>query len=462
MRARTLAVNAFDMCCLGHIQQGLWRHPRDRSKNFEHLAYWTDYAHRLERGLFDGLFLADVVGIYDVYQNSPDAAIRSAVQVPVNDPMLIIPAMALVTRHLGFGVTVNLSYESPYLFARRMSTLDHLTQGRIAWNIVTGYLDSAARAQGFQQQMKHDDRYDMADEFMEIVYKLWEDSWDDDALCSQFASGDYADPAKVKAIKHEGKQYRLDARHLCSPSIQRTPMLYQAGASTRGQAFAGKHAECIFLNGQSFDALATLTKAFRAQAVACGRKGEDIKIFVGASLIAASTKAEAQDRYDEYKQYVDSEAALVHASASMGIDLAKVDLEEPVQTSVQQSQAVQSNVQAVMQQHGKQWTKADLLRQMVLGSRQTPIVGSGSELADYLVNLQVSCDVDGINLSRTVVPECFDDFIDHVVPALQDRGAYKTQYEEGSIRRKLFGSDRLPLTHPARAAYDSARSEENP
>ena len=322
MRARTLAVNAFDMCCLGHIQQGLWRHPRDRSKNFEHLAYWTDYAHRLERGLFDGLFLADVVGIYDVYQNSPDAAIRSAVQVPVNDPMLIIPAMALVTRHLGFGVTVNLSYESPYLFARRMSTLDHLTQGRIAWNIVTGYLDSAARAQGFQQQMKHDDRYDLADEFMEVVYKLWEDSWADDALSSPFDSRDYADPAKVQAIKHEGKQYRLDARHLCSPSIQRTPMLYQAGASTRGQAFAGKHAECIFLNGQSFDALATLTKAFRAQAVACGRKGEDIKIFVGASLIAAGTKAEAQDRYDEYRQYVDSEAALVHASASMGVDLA--------------------------------------------------------------------------------------------------------------------------------------------
>ncbi len=462
MRARTLAVNAFDMCCLGHIQQGLWRHPRDRSKNFEHLAYWTDYAHRLERGLFDGLFLADVVGIYDVYQNSPDAAIRSAVQVPVNDPILIIPAMALVTRHLGFGVTVNLSYESPYLFARRMSTLDHLTQGRIAWNIVTGYLDSAARAQGFQQQMKHDDRYDLADEFMEIVYKLWEDSWADDALSSQFDSRDYADPTKVQAIKHEGKQYRLDARHLCSPSIQRTPMLYQAGASARGQAFAGKHAECIFLNGQSFEALAALTKAFRSQAVACGRKREDIKIFVGASLIAASTKAEAQDRYDEYKQYVDSEAALVHASASMGVDLAKVDLEESVQTSVQQSQAVQSNVQAVMQQHGKQWTKADLLRQMVLGSRQAPIVGSGSELADYLVNLQMCCDVDGINLSRTVVPECFDDFIDHVVPALQDRGAYKTKYEEGSIRRKFFGADRLPLNHPARAAYVSTRSQKNP
>ena len=462
MRARTLAVNAFDMCCLGHIQQGLWRHPRDRSKNFEHLAYWTDYAHRLERGLFDGLFLADVVGIYDVYQNSPDAAIRSAVQVPVNDPILIIPAMALVTRHLGFGVTVNLSYESPYLFARRMSTLDHLTQGRIAWNIVTGYLDSAARAQGFQQQMKHDDRYDLADEFMEIVYKLWEDSWADDALSSQFDSRDYADPTKIQAIKHEGKQYRLDARHLCSPSIQRTPMLYQAGASARGQAFAGKHAECIFLNGQSFEALAALTKAFRSQAVACGRKREDIKIFVGASLIAASTKAEAHDRYDEYKQYVDSEAALVHASASMGVDLAKVDLEEPVQTSVQQSQAVQSNVQAVMQQHGKQWTKADLLRQMVLGSRQAPIVGSGSELADYLVNLQMCCDVDGINLSRTVVPECFDDFIDHVVPALQDRGAYKTKYEEGSIRRKFFGADRLPLNHPARAAYVSTRSQKNP
>jgi alkanesulfonate monooxygenase len=150
--------NAFEMNCVGHQSPGLWRHPRDRSGEYITLAYWTDLARLLERGLFDGVFLADVVGVYDVFGGSPDAALRHAAQVPVNDPLLVVPAMAAVTEHLGFGVTVNLSYEAPYLLARRMTTLDHLTGGRIGWNVVTGYLDSAARAMGLERQRAHDDR----------------------------------------------------------------------------------------------------------------------------------------------------------------------------------------------------------------------------------------------------------------------------------------------------------------
>src|SRR5208282_4556140 len=160
---------------------GLWAHPRDRSATYRDLDYWTTLARILERGKFDGLFLADVLGVYDVYGGSRDAALRHAVQVPVNDPVLTIPAMAAVTEHLGFGVTCTLSYEPPYSFARRMSTLDHLTKGRIGWNIVTGYLDSAARAMGFDAQMEHDDRYDLADEYLQVVYALWEGGWADDA-----------------------------------------------------------------------------------------------------------------------------------------------------------------------------------------------------------------------------------------------------------------------------------------
>ncbi|MBC7601120.1 MAG: LLM class flavin-dependent oxidoreductase, partial [Ramlibacter sp.] len=143
---RQIRINAFDMNCVGHIQQGLWTHPRDQSVRYTDIDYWTDYAKRLEAGLFDGIFFADVIGVYDVLGGSPDAAVKNAVQVPVNDPMMVIPAMASVTKHLGFGVTANLTYEQPFQFARRMSTLDHLTKGRIGWNIVTGYLDSAARA----------------------------------------------------------------------------------------------------------------------------------------------------------------------------------------------------------------------------------------------------------------------------------------------------------------------------
>src|SRR5215468_5159269 len=154
--AREIRLNAFDMNCVGHQSPGLWTHPRDRSDRYKDLEYWTGPARTLERGKFDGLFLADVLGVYDVYRGTVDAALRHAIQVPVNDPLLLVPAMAQVTEHLGFGVTCTLSYEPPYTFARRMSTLDHLTNGRIGWNIVTGYLDSAAKGAGLKGQSAHD------------------------------------------------------------------------------------------------------------------------------------------------------------------------------------------------------------------------------------------------------------------------------------------------------------------
>jgi len=162
-----------------------------------------------ERGKFDGLFLADVLGVYDVFGGNAECAVCHASQVPVNDPLMLISAMALIIRHLGFGVTCNLSYEPPYLFARRMSALDHLTEGRIGWNVVTGYLDSAARAMGLEKQMGHDQRYDVAEDYMQVVYKLWEGSWEDDAVLRDRSSGVYARPDKVHSVLHTGPNYRV-------------------------------------------------------------------------------------------------------------------------------------------------------------------------------------------------------------------------------------------------------------
>ena len=230
---KQIRLNAFDMNCVGHIQHGMWAHPRDRSMAYNTLEYWQDLARIAERGKFDGIFLADIVGVYDVYKDSPDPSIAHAVQVPVNDPLLVIPAMAAVTKHIGFGVTANLTYEPPYLFARRMSTLDHLTRGRIGWNIVTGYLDSAARGMGLTKQIKHDERYDAAEEYMEVVYKLWEGSWEDDAVLRDRERGLYADPSKVHRVRHEGKHYRVDALHLAEPSPQRTPVLSLFGPARK-------------------------------------------------------------------------------------------------------------------------------------------------------------------------------------------------------------------------------------
>jgi FMN-dependent oxidoreductase (nitrilotriacetate monooxygenase family) len=426
-----IRLNAFDMACVGHIQHGMWTHPRDRSCEYHRLDHWLDLARLLERGLFDGLFLADVLGIYDVLGGSADAAIRNGVQVPLLDPMLVVPAMAAVTQHLGFGVTANLSYEAPYLFARRMSTLDHLTNGRIGWNIVTGYLDSAARAMGLDRQQQHDDRYDLADEYMQVVTRLWRESWDDGAVRADRAAGVYADPAKVRRIRHDGPQYRLDAAHLVAPSPQRVPVLYQAGASARGIRFAAQHAECVFLNGGPPDAVRAQIAALRAAAAP-----RRIMVFVGATPVMGRTEAEARDKLEEYRRHASIEGALAHAAASLGIDFDRFGMDEPITA---ESNAIQSNVTAMARAAGGVLTRRGLIDQFILGSRQKPITGSVQQVAETLIGFAAATGADGFNLSRTVAPECWREAVEWLVPALQERGAYKTGYAPGTYRDKLFG-----------------------
>ena len=444
---RQVRLMGFDMNCVGHIQQGLWRHPRDQSPGYTGLDHWVELARLLERGLFDGLFLADVLGVYDVFGGGPAAAIRGAVQVPVNDPMMLVPAMAHATTHLGFGVTANLSYESAYVFARRMSTLDHLTRGRIGWNVVTGYLDSAARAMGLAQQVPHDERYEVADDYMAAVYKLWEGSWADDAVRVDREGGVYADPARVREVQHEGPYVRMRGVHLSEPSPQRTPVLFQAGSSGRGQRFAGHHAECVFVNGGPLPVVARHVRGLRAAAVEAGRAAGDLQVLMGASVIVDETEAGAAALLAEYRRYASGEGALVHASASMGIDLEAYGMDEPIGEAV--TEAIQSNV---AQMKAERMTKRRLLERMVLGSRQVPIVGTPGQVADRLLAAVAEADVDGFVLSRTVVPECFETFVGLVVPELQRRGAFKEAYAPGTLRGKLFGRDRLPETHPAAGA----------
>lgn len=446
---RQIRLNAFDMNCVGHIQHGMWAHPRDRSSSYTDLDHWVSLARTLEAGLFDGLFLADILGVYDVFHDSPDASIRNAVQIPVNDPLLLIPAMAYATRNLGFGVTCNLTYEPPYTFARRMSTLDHLTKGRIGWNVVTGYLDSAARGMGLVQQPEHDSRYDVAEEYMQVAYQLWEGSWEDGAALRDRDTRIYADPARIHRVKHEGRHYKVDAIHLSEPSPQRTPVLYQAGASDRGRAFAAEHAECIFVNGQFRHNVRDIVGDIRARAKAFGRDPHDIKVFVGATVVVAPTEAEAQDKLAEYREYASSEGALAHYSASVGVDFSRYGPDEPIRFV--KTNALRSNLEAITVRSGSEWTLRKLMNMMVLGSRQAPMVGSPVQVADQMQAWVDEADVDGFNLSRTVIPECVQDFIALVVPELQSRGIMKDSYEPGTLREKLFGPGRarVPATHPA-------------
>jgi long-chain alkane monooxygenase len=446
---RELLLNAFHMNTVGHQSPGLWAHPRDRSADYTKLSYWTDLARTLERGLIDALFLADVLGVYDVYGGTRDAALRHAIQVPVNDPLLLIPAMALVTEHLGFGVTCTLSYEPPYTFARRMSTLDHLTQGRIGWNVVTGYLDSAAKGMGQGRQQSHDTRYDAAEDYMRVVYKLWEGSWADDAVRRDAGARVFTDPAKVRRVRHDGEFYKLDAIHLAEPSPQRTPVLYQAGASGRGRGFAASHAECVFINGPSVQVVAPYVADIRRRAEEAGRSGRDVKIFTLATVITAPSAEAAQAKFADYRRYVNHEASLTLLSGWTGIDFSKYALDE-VLTHVR-TEAMHSAVESFTSADpNRTWTIRELAEHCAIGGRGPVFIGSPGEIADQLEHWADATRVDGFNLAYAVMPESFVDFVDLVIPELQRRGRYKRAYQPGSLREKLFGRGaRLPATHPA-------------
>ncbi|QUY50695.1 LLM class flavin-dependent oxidoreductase [Serratia plymuthica] len=441
--AKEVLLNAFNMNCVGHIHHGMWTHPQDRSTEFNQLSYWTELAQLLERGLFDGLFIADILGVYDVYQQNIALTARESIQLPVNDPLLLVSAMAGVTQHLGFGITANLSYEAPYPFARRMSTLDHLTQGRIGWNIVTGYLDSAARAMGLNEQIGHDRRYDQADEFLDVAYRLWEGSWEDDAVLADRQRRIYADAQKIHKVTHRGEFYQVEGYHLSSPSPQRTPLLFQAGSSARGIQFAARHAECTFVNHATPAVMKAQVDKLRTAAVAAGRQRQDLKVFMGVGVIVAPTAAEAQDKHREYLRYASPEAGLAHFSSSTGIDLSRFGLDDPIQAGP--TQAIESVTQTY-----RGWTRRQLLEQHAMGGRYPLVVGDPQQVADRLLQWVDQADIDGFNLTRIVNPGSYRDFIDLVVPELQARGRYKTAYRAGSLRQKLFRQqDRLPHSHPA-------------
>jgi FMN-dependent oxidoreductase (nitrilotriacetate monooxygenase family) len=444
---KKIRLNAFNMNSVGHIAHGLWRHPRDTSVNYNSLDYWISLARLLEKGKFDGLFMADIIGVNDVYAASPEEACRNAVQLPINDPMLLISAMAAVTEHLGFGVTSNLSYEYPYLLARRFSTLDHLTKGRVGWNIVTGYLDSAARSIGRDGQTEHAQRYELAEEYMECVYRLWEGSWEEGAVLRDRASGTFANPDKVHMVDFSGQFLKMKAVHLCEPSPQRTPVLYQAGSSGAGQVFAGRHAECVFLVGRSPAETRGLVADLRRKAVEAGRNADDVLVFLGLIVVVGRTSAEARDKYEEYKRYASPHAGLVHLCSSTGVDYSKYDLDDPIVSL--KSNAMVSAVEAITKRNaGDPLTVRKLLAQMDLGTRIAAIVGDPIEVADALQMWISEADIDGFNLIRTVTPESFSDFVDLVIPELQSRGAYKTGYESGTLREKLFhAGSNLPARH---------------
>ncbi len=443
---RPLRFAAFVMNTTSHIQHGLWRHPDARQADFDDVTLWTDLARTLERGKFDAMFFADVVGTYGPGRGDYSTNLREGLQIPSNDPSVLLSALAVSTEHLGLAFTSSVIQAHPFDFARKVSTLDHITRGRIGWNVVTSALDSAARNFGADRLEEHDERYVWAEEYLEVCAKLWEGSWEDGAVLKDPVRG-YADPDRVHRIDHHGTRYDVQGPHLSAPSPQRTPVLFQAGSSPAGRAFAARNAEAQFILTSNRDATEQLIRETRDLAEAAGRQRDDIAFFLGLTFVTGSTEAEAKAKEAEIDEYLAADGFLVHSNLGFDPDTGEpLDPDTPL--SEVRTHAGQSHLQWLREAAGdREPTIADLAR--LSAKLRARVVGTPEQIADELADWQ-RVGVDGVNVINWTLPGSYEEFVDHIAPTLQERGLMQSEYSEGTLREKLFGHAQLPDSHPAR------------
>lgn len=446
---RPLHFNAFVMNTNSHIQHGQWRRPDAGQTEFNDVNTWIELARILEAAKFDAMFFADVSGHYGDSDADIETYLRHGLQIPSNDPTVLLGALAVSTTNIGLALTSNVMQNHPFNFARQVSTLDHISNGRVAWNVVTGTQDNGARNYGLPQLTEHAERYRWADEYIDVTYKLWEGSWDEGALLKDKEAGVYADATKVHKIYHEGPRYRVEGPHLPSPSPQRTPLLFQAGSSGAGADFAARNAEAVFIIAANPGIAAKQIAATRALAEQYGRRPEDIKFFPGLSFIIGDTEEEARAKAAEYDEYVSIEGFLAHSAF---VDkTGRVYDESTLLKDLDTNTAKGFIDWAHLAFPDHEPTLGDLVR---LRANVNRIVGTPEQIADQLEEWQ-DAGADGINVINWVLPGSFVEFADKVLPVLRSRGLAQTEYAPGTLREKLFGSAHLNVRHPA-SAYRGA------
>jgi FMN-dependent oxidoreductase (nitrilotriacetate monooxygenase family) len=352
---------------------------------------------------------------------------------------VIISALAAATENLGLAVTLGFAQSPPFQFARQMATLDHATRGRIAWNIVTGANPNGWRNLGWEGMPAHDTRYAIADEYLEVLYKLWEGSWDEDALLADRESGLHADPSKIHPINHVGEHFKCEGPFLVTPSPQRTPLLFQAGSSPVGRDFCARHAEAQFIQSPSPEDARKQISETRDLLEKHGRTREEIKFFQGLSFVVGSTEAEAREKERELEEKIDADGMVAHMGGAIGVDLGDLALDDPL--DAQSTEGVQGILNWLRESAGGgNPTIRDVMHLM---SRRTRVVGTPEQIADELGEW-ADAGVTGINLMYHVTPGSFADFIDGVTPVLQERGLQQREYAPGTLREKLADGEAGP------------------
>ncbi|GAA2248758.1 NtaA/DmoA family FMN-dependent monooxygenase [Herbiconiux moechotypicola] len=424
-----------------------WSHPDSDTRGFTTLAYWQELARALDAGGFDFLFFAEALG-YPMTADgaASEVALREGVQFPVLEPLSLITGLAATVDRLGFVVTTSTTAERPFTNARRFSTVDHLTRGRIGWNIVTSDNQEAmVKLLGEKGITPHDERYRRAAEFVDLSLKLWEGSWEDGALVMRKESRELVDLERLHEVQHHGESFDLEGYYPIPPSPQRTPTLFQAGASSRGKDFASTYAECVFIQERDLAKGAALVQELRERAAAHGRAPESIKLVNGLSLVIADTEEEAAVAREALTTAPSREAMGALFMGWSGVDLLSLDPDATlaeIRTEVGQSLLAQYQdptltVGGVL----------DRLRETMGGFKVT---GTPESVADQIEEIVRITDVDGFLVEHSVGGVAtYRRFIDEVMPLLRSRGLLPDEPRRGTLREMLTGgSARLPADHP--------------
>nr|UPH34223.1 DszA [uncultured bacterium] len=419
---------------------GAWRHAR-ATNGFLTKEYYQHIARTLERGKFDLLFLPDGLAVEDGYGDNLETGVRYGGQGAVAlEPAAVIATMAAVTERLGLGATISTTYYPPYHVARVFASLDQLSGGRISWNVVTSLNNAEARNFGVDQHLEHDSRYDRADEFLEAVRKLW-NSWDADALVLDKANGQFADPSKVRYVDHRGEWLNVRGPLQVPRSPQGEPVILQAGLSDRGKRFAGRWAEGVFSVAPNLAFMQSNYRDIKAQVKAAGRDPDQTKIFTAVMPVLGETEAIARERLEYLNSLVHPEVGLSTLSSHTGINLAVYPLdtlmtevlrdlkERNVPTPLHMfTMAMQANALTLGEMGRRYGTNVAFVPQWV---------GTGEQIADQIETHFKAGAADGFIISPAFLPGAYDEFVDQVVPILQARGLFRTEYEGQTLRDHL-------------------------
>ena len=438
MAQRQMHLLAFLMTGPTCHHHGSWRHPETDIADLLSPSRYEHIARVLEAGCFDGLFFADILGFYDYYNNSYATLLGCGGQMSLLDPALLLPIMARVTTHLGLGLTISSSFYPPYHLARSLATLDHLSGGRAAWNVVASTAGLEARNFGLDEIPGRLARYDRADEVLEACCALWE-SWEDGALLLDKQSGRFADPSRVKYANYEGKWIKTRGPLTVPRSPQGRPVIMQAGSSERGREFGARWAEIIFtLQHHKRDMQAFYTD-IKTRMAARGRAGAECAILPSIDVVIGETESIARERAAYVNDLVDPQLGMAQISGHIGVDLSRYPVDQPL-ADIEMEEGSRGSFDVILQgTRSEGLTLGEAAKRFATSELCPQLVGTAEMIADQLTDLFESQACDGFVLTPTVFPGMFEQFCKSVVPLLQKRGVFRTAYAGRTLRDNLRG-----------------------